>query len=522
MKIKRNLAFIALVLILLTALLSACQSNTGETGSESSAVVHDIFRPEDFYGKKIATITGAIFDQMILEYIPGAEPVFFNSNTDAILALQNKRVSAMILDDASLRLYVAATPGLRMLEPFITEDEYGALITKGKPELLESINAFIRQIKSDGTYEDMVKRWLDTPIPPPMPNIPEGTGGTLVFGTAPIVDGFSYYRDGELNGFDIEFARRFAEFANMKLEFFESDHGSLIAATQSGRVDFAAALFTITEERKQVVNFSDPYYSGGAAVGVFDHDTQASAASVGFFEWIKTGIERNMIQENRWRLILDGLSVSLIITVFAFALATLLGFGVCGLRMNKNPVLRAIGNVYITIFRGTPLVVLLMITFYVIFARSSISGVIVAIIAFGVNGAAFIGEIIRSAIMTVDKGQVEAARSMGFGKVSAFFTVTFPQAVRVAFPVYMSEFISMFKMTSVVGYIAINDLTKAGDIIRSRTYDAFFPLILVALIYLITASLLILLLNFISNKTNKRLQREQSRKAANKKQEVQS
>jgi polar amino acid transport system substrate-binding protein len=183
----------------------------------------------------------------------------------------------------------------------------------------------------------------------------------------------------------------------------------------------------------------------------------------------------------------------------------LLGFGVCGLRMNKNPVLGAVGSLYVNILRGTPIVVLLMITFYIIFARSNISGTAVAIVAFGANGAAFIGEIIRSAILTIDKGQIEAARSMGFSKTGAFFTVTFPQAVRVAFPVYMSEFVSLFKMTSVVGYIAIVDLTKAGDIIRSRTYDAFFPLIMVALVYLITASMMIWFFNFINRKTNKRL-----------------
>ena len=502
---KKLKIFIVIAFVLL--LLTACANNPAE--DDPAAFEHDIFRPEDFAGKKIGTLTGAVFDQLILEHIPGAEPVFYNNTPDNIAALQRGRIDAFVMDDASLRLSAAETPGLRILEPFLTQDEYGAVITKDKPELADSMNAFIRQIKADGTYDDMVTRWLDTPVPPPMPDIQEGSGGTLVFGTAPIVDGFSFYKDGELNGFDIEFARRFAFYMDMKLDFFESDHGSLIVAAQSGRVDFAAALFTITEERKQVVNFSDPYYTGGAAVAVFDHTVTAEQTSDGFWNWLKTGIERNLLQENRWMMILDGLGVSLVITFFAFTLATLLGFGVCGLRMSKNPVLKAIGSFYVTVLRGTPIVVLLMITFYIIFARSTVSGTVIAIIAFGANGAAFIGEIIRSAILTIDKGQVEAARSMGFSKVGAFFTVTFPQAARVAFPVYTSEFISLFKMTSVVGYIAIIDLTKAGDIIRSRTYDAFFPLIMVALIYLITASILIWLLNLINTKTNKRLRRKQ-------------
>jgi polar amino acid transport system substrate-binding protein len=310
-----------------------------------------------------------------------------------------------------------------------------------------------------------------------------------------------------VTGFDIEFAKRFAYFMDLELEIHVMDFGALIPAVQTGRVDIAASLFFITEERKQSISFSDPYYFGGAAIAVYIPDLSAAQTTTSFWQSLMTGIERNLIHEIRWRLALEGLQVSLIITFFAFTLATLLGFVVCGLRMSKNIVLRAIGSIYVAVLRGTPVVVLLMITFYIIFARSTISGVWVAVIAFGANGAAFIGEIIRSAILTIDKGQVEAARSMGCSKIGAFFIVTFPQAVRVAFPVYMSEFISLFKMTSVVGYIAIVDLTKAGDIIRSRTYDAFFPLILVALIYLLVATLMILLFSLIIRKTDKRLRR---------------
>ena len=253
------------------------------------------------------------------------------------------------------------------------------------------------------------------------------------------------------------------------------------------------------------MDFSDAVHIEGIVVAV---RKEGFSDSTGFWESLKTSFERNLIHEDRWKMIVDGLRVSMIITIFAFALATIWAFGVCGLRMSKNRALNLIGRLYVTVLRGTPVVVLLMIAFYIIFAKSSISGVTVAIIAFGANGAAFIGEILRSAILTVDKGQIEAARSMGFGKAGAFFTVTLPQAARVAFPVYMSEFISLFKMTAVVGYIAVVDLTKAGDIIRSRTYDAFFPLIFIALVYLTVASVMIFLFGRAERLTNKRLRRE--------------
>jgi len=340
-----------------------------------------------------------------------------------------------------------------------------------------------------------------------MPDIPlTGENGTLSFASCAEFEPFSFFVRNEMEGFDVEIARRFAQHMGMDISTTNVDWISVIPYINSGRADFGAGLFVISDERKELINFSDPYRTGGAVLLALDPNFEETQ-STPFFQNLKTSIERNLIVEDRWKLVIEGLQVSVIITICAFALATLLGFAVCGLRMSKNPILKAAGSIYVNVLRGTPIVVLLMITFYIIFARSSFSGTVIAIIAFGANGAAFIGEIIRSAIATIDKGQVEAARSMGFSKTGAFFTVTFPQAVRVAFPVYMSEFVSLFKMTSVVGYIAIIDLTKAGDIIRSRTYDAFFPLIMVALVYLIAASLMIWLFNFINRKTNKRLRR---------------
>lgn len=223
-----------------------------------------------------------------------------------------------------------------------------------------------------------------------------------------------------------------------------------------------------------------------------------------FFEDVKNSFIQNLLVENRWEMVLEGLAVTVVISIFSLILGTILGFGICYLSMSKHKVLNIISKIYITIFRGTPLVVLLMITFYIIFARVEIEPILVAIIAFGLNGGAFIGEIIRTAILTVPKGQIEAARSMGFSAIGAFFTVTLPQAVKAGFPVYKSEFINMTKQTAIVGYIAVVDLTKVGDIIRSRTYDAFFPLIAVAIVYLIIIGVFIWIFDMINKAFDKR------------------
>lgn len=153
-------------------------------------------------------------------------------------------------------------------------------------------------------------------------------------------------------------------------------------------------------------------------------------------------------------------------------------------KTGKLKILNAICKVYLTVIRGTPVVVQLMIIYFIIFGSVDISKVLVAIIAFGINSGAYVAEIFRSGIMSIDNGQFEAGRSLGFNYAQTMMYIIMPQAFKNVLPTLCNEFISLLKETSVSGYIALQDLTKGGDIIRSRTYDAFMPLIAVALIYL--------------------------------------
>ena len=197
----------------------------------------------------------------------------------------------------------------------------------------------------------------------------------------------------------------------------------------------------------------------------------------------------NFIEDNRWKYIVDGLKITLIVTIFAVLIGVLLGFLIAIVRTThdktgKLKILNAICKVYLTVIRGTPVVVQLMIIYFIIFRSVDISKVLVAIIAFGINSGAYVAEIFRSGIMSIDNGQFEAGRSLGFNYAQTMMYIIMPQAFKNVLPTLCNEFISLLKETSVSGYIALQDLTKGGDIIRSRTYDAFMPLIAVALIYL--------------------------------------
>ena len=198
----------------------------------------------------------------------------------------------------------------------------------------------------------------------------------------------------------------------------------------------------------------------------------------------------NLIAEDRYRMILDGLQVTLVITLFAALLGTLLGGLVCWMRMNRRPWLQKVARVYIDIMRGTPVLVVLMLMYYVIMVPVNATGVMVAIVTFGLNTAAYIGEMLRTAIQGIDRGQTEAGLALGFTKRQTFFQIVLPQVVRSVMPVYQGEIISLLKGTSIVGYIAVTDMTRASDLIRSRTFDAFFPLLVTAVIYFFMAWLI--------------------------------
>ena len=204
---------------------------------------------------------------------------------------------------------------------------------------------------------------------------------------------------------------------------------------------------------------------------------------------LKSSFISNFIEDNRWRYITDGLKITLLVTVFAVLIGVVLGFLIAIVRTThdktgKLKILNAICKVYLTVIRGTPVVVQLMIIYFIIFGSVDISKVLVAIIAFGINSGAYVAEIFRSGIMSIDNGQFEAGRSLGFNYAQTMMYIIMPQAFKNVLPTLCNEFISLLKATSVSGYIALQDLTKGGDIIRSRTYDAFMPLIAVALIYL--------------------------------------
>lgn len=222
--------------------------------------------------------------------------------------------------------------------------------------------------------------------------------------------------------------------------------------------------------------------------------------------------KQNFIEQNRWLYLANGLGTTLLITFFSVLIGMVLGFIIAIVRFTHDKTGKMqVGNflcrIYLTVIRGTPVVVQLLIIYFVIFASVPISKIFVAIIAFGINSGAYVAEIVRSGIASIDDGQFEAGRSLGLNYRQTMISIILPQAFKNVLPALANECIVLLKETSVSGYIAVQDLTKGGDIIRSQTYSAFMPLISVAIIYLV----MVVVLSHFVTKLERRLRQSDRR-----------
>ena len=484
-----------------------------ESGISLFAMKENIVVPEktkmalldDIADKRIGVFTGTVHDRLVSEKYPNAEIFRYDGGTDMIAALSGDKIDAAMLDHITARLILKRNPHLGILTEDVLTLPLGVGFKKNNPELRDEFNQYLKEIREDGTYDTIFKRWfIDDAEEAVMPKFePVGGGKKLTAGVN--VNDLPYVAvmNGEYVGFDIELINTFAQRYNYRVEYVTMLFASLIPALASGKVDLVSDGIAITEERAKQINFSDKYTDFRTAVlasrknlAAFS-ETEDKTEKRPFLKAVGESFHNNIVLEKRYLLIIDGLKLTILISIFAAVVGTIIGGLVCYMRMSKKRVLSSAARFYISLLRGTPVLVLLMIIYYVVFASVNINPTLVAVLAFGLNFGAYVSEMFRTSIQSVDKGQWEAGIAGGFTRVMTFIHVIMPQALRHVLPVYKGEFISLLKMTSIVGYIAVQDLTKASDIIRSRTFDAFFPLIMAAVIYLFIAWLLTWVLGYI-------------------------
>jgi len=497
--------------ILFFALAMVCLScqNGGTVSDAVDSEVQTFTSFEDFAGHSIAVTTGTTQD-MLFSSISGVEVIRFNSLPEMILSVQSGVAEFLSTDKSLLVGRDIADDGLQ--EAYSVEQpnvRTSVAFNKKEGALCDEFNDFLRELKANGIYDDMIMRWTEPGAQiQDLPEIemPAAPRRKLVIAVDPCSFPFSFIKGDNLCGFEIEMMNRFGASRNYGIEYLQITFTGLIAAISTGKVDCAINVLTPTEEREKQMLFSESYYPSVVMVaGALQKNNTADTGvfdSTSLWQKIKEAFHNNMIVENRWKLILEGLWETLVISFFSLIFGTLIGALLCWMQFRRSRISRKFVDLYIMLVQGIPMLVFLMFMFYVVFASSRLTATWVAIVAFSLNFAAFVCELFIAGIKGVDAGQTEAGRALGFSGVATFFRIVAPQALRTIIPMYKGEIISMVKNTSIVGYIAIQDLTKMSDLIRSRTFDAFFPLILISIIYFILAWLIGLLLDRLGKATS--------------------
>ncbi|MGI6265329.1 MAG: ABC transporter permease subunit [Acutalibacteraceae bacterium] len=447
----------------------------------------------------IGVLTGTNFPQIVEAALPQAELLYFNTIADEVNALKSGKVDAVALDGPVARNIKAQDGSLDVLFETLDAMEYAFALGKSESgeALCADLNDFLRALKADGTMELLQKKWFDSGDLAAVSmadyrTLPaaNGTVRLATFQYPPFV----LQNEEMLVGYEIELMTLFCQERGYALEIFDMSTDAVLAAVQSGKCDVACCCISITEERKESVLFSEPDYTGGTALLV---EKGVKSQSGGFFAGLRDSFEKTFLRENRWKLFAEGIGTTLLITVLSILLGTVLGFLTFMACRNGNPVANAITRFCVWLVQGMPVVVLLMVLYYIVFGSVAIPGAAVSVVGFTLIFGAAVFNMLKAGVGTIDRGQTEAAYALGYTDRQTFFRVVLPQAMPHFMPAYKGEITALIKATAVVGYVAVQDLTKMGDVIRSRTYEAFFPLIAVAVIYFVLAAILTFIVNKI-------------------------
>ena len=475
----------------------------------------DAAKPElaefsELSGKTVSMLTGAPFEELVKSKAPDVgEFTFFNSTPDMIQALKTHKTDAFLMNNAVGQLALNRNPDLVLFPQSLKDGEFGIAFSKGDSRRDEWQDAYDKLSSAD--IETAWYKWTgaDESVKVLPEQDWEGANGTVKVAVCDTLEPMSYVGgDGELRGFDLEIILMMAEKLDVKVEFTGMEFSAILAAVQSGKADMGAGSIIITEERAQAVDFVEYYPAAFELIVRASSDTQTSSSEVrSFIDTTKDSFNKTFIREGRWKLFVDGVITTMVITLLSLLLGTILGFSVLMLCRNGNPVANAVTRFCFWLVRGMPMVVLLMILFYIVFGDISINGIAVAVIGFTLSFGASVYGLLKIGVGAIDIGQYEAAYALGYSNRRTFFKIILPQALPHVLPAYKGEIVGLIKATAIVGYIAVQDLTKMGDIVRSRTYEAFFPLIAVTIIYFVLEGVLGLIINKITIKLNPKLRK---------------
>ena len=454
----------------------------------------------DLSGLRVVTLAGSNYD-FELSKRDDITLLLYNNSSDCLQALITDKADVMANDEIVFNTAIRVENGIKIA--FLGDHSFPTafMFRKDEQELAATCTAVQRRMIEDGSMQQLKDYWLSDRYAETttFTHITYGTEGAplrvaAAASTAPIA-----FRSGDdWYGIEIDLLRELGKELRRPLEIKFYDSSSCILALKSGLADIACGCIFITPEREEEFLFAEAYHDYHPAYFVVDRDVRKQKEGV--ISWLKHSIRKNLLTEKRWKYITDGLLETIKISFLAILLGSFLGILLYAMTRSRRIWIRSIATAYNSFLSGIPELVLLLILFYVVFARSGIPSDIVAVMAFAMYFASGACDIYKTSLDAIPGGQTEAGLALGFTRSQTFFNIVFPQALRRGLPLYKGQCISTLKGTSIVGYIAIQDLTRAGDLIRSRTFDAILPLLMVTVFYFLLVWLIGLLLKFATPK----------------------
>ena len=449
-------------------------------------------------GARIGTYEGGLASIYAEEDYPEARVLEYENVFGITSALSADKVDYAFLPESLARRFVQANPGFSYLSPGVYEFGIRFGVAKGNDELRDEVNAVIDKLAADSTLEAVQKKWFEDGDYS-MEGIPAcDSDEVLRVAICASDEPIAFIQDGQLMGCDIELAMRIGYELGMRVEFQDMTFASELTSVVSGTADLAQH-YAYSKERAESIDFTDPLYTE-RWVAMFDEGT---GESLGVLETLQRSLRMTFVDEARWRMVLDGLAVTVGIALASFALGTLGGAFLCWLNW-RGGAGAAFARGYVKVVTGVPTLVWLLLFYYVAFKGTGVPGAVVAAVCFGLESAAPLRGVFQMGLASVGRGQLEACMALGFSEHQAIRHIVIPQAISSVWKFYSAQLTGLVKTTSIVGYIAVADLTKVSDIIRSRTLESLFPLDSTALVYFAIIALLSWLLSRVAKRFDPR------------------
>lgn len=489
---------LSLLFILVLCVLCSCSSKRADL-QESALSNQGILEFSEFSGKKIAIATGSIYELGLKQTTEIVDPeiLYFDSVADVLNAVKQGKAFAGAEDYPVSHLAELHGEGIKVSSDFFIDEDCAFILPKGST-LMGELNSVINRFKEDGTIDALMEKWYNadekTQI---LSQTWPGSKGVLKVSALSGAEPISYVGDGGSPcGFDIDIILHLARELDYHVDFIWMDYAAMIASISTGKTDLGCGSIAITDERKQAVDFTDVVYSTGAVL----FTKSVVQQSKGIIENLKSNFVKTFVTDSRWKLFLSGSLTTLAVSVISIVGGTILGFGFYMLYKTGNKIIVKAATFFQWFIDGIPVVVLLMILYYVIFGSSQISGIWVSTFAFILIMASNVLGMLITGVGAISKGQEEGGLALGYTESQTFFKIILPQAARIFMPGYKNSIVQLIKGTAIVGYIAVQDLTKVSDLVRSRTFAPFFPLIVSAVVYFIMAWLLTIAVDIIIKK----------------------